>query len=107
MSALARGIVLQKDGEKLVIQATEQQVVDFALGSKVSVAGPPTRTNAAWFSLHDDPILYNRHGDAVAYVQQLQMIYSHIDVTSFADTSGVYTDGRHHYEIRAEGPVHG
>lgn len=114
MSALARGIVLQKDGEQLVIQATESEVVQFAVGGQVQVAAKqgkarkPLASDPHWPTfggLDSDGFLYNSEGKPVARVRSVHVDANVIDVTSFGDLGKQYVQGLPSYRIEAEGPV--
>ncbi len=107
MSALARGIVLQKDGEQLVIQATEAEVVQFALGGAVTAVGKAT-FGGPWGiqGISDDGVLYTKDGKPVAYIQDCTINRQMIEVTTFGDYGKQqFVNGLPEYEIRARGPV--
>lgn len=115
MSASARGIVLQKDGEKLVIQASEADVVKFALGAQVLAEQQKAKkpkgmlTMAEIYALLDgDELLYTREGAPVARVTNVSVEHgTPIDVTSFGDSDSqyIYLPGAARFTIRAEGPL--
>lgn len=107
MSALARGIVLQKHGEQLVIQATEAEVVQFALGSVVA-AHEQSPFGGPWgiAGIEQDGLLYNKAGVPVAYMRECTVNRQMIDVTTFGSAqSQMFVHGLPTYTIRAEGPV--
>ncbi len=111
MSALARGIVLQKDGEKLIIQASEADVVKFALGAQVLAeqqAKKPLKGAEVYALLNGGEHLYSSDGTPIARVLDVQIDHgSRIDVTSFSDSAVKYVYGpcAARFTIRAEGPL--
>ncbi len=112
----ARGIILQKQGEKLIIQASDADVVQFALGAHVNVSAqqlvpesvfPASAAHAVARinALMEHGFVYDRHGQPIGYVTECQTRHEPIDVTTFADAGETYVPGLLRYTIHAEGPL--
>ena len=102
---LVRGILLGGEFDKLIVQATVNEVAQFAAGSAVFVAGAPVPGGTDWTDVMSDGggFLYDRHGRPAALISQIDVRRQNIDVTSSSDSSPQMIAGPMEVLIRARG----
>lgn len=79
----ARGIVLGKEFGKLVVAASDAEVVEFALGAPVVVSGQQQAkakkaSNYNYFDLLNHGFLYDRYGNAVVAIKNFEVGKNHL-----------------------------
>lgn len=103
--AALRGIVLREERDSLVVQATPDEVAQFAVASPVAVAMLRQRDpeHEQYPCAAPGEILYTADGRPAGMVRDVMMSADRFDVTSFGDNSSRYVDGPRHIDIRLSG----
>lgn len=100
MSETLRGIVLREERDTLVVRATPEEVVRFAVGDQVDVARRAKRAEDAFLALRPGLYLYDRTGREVLLVDETSIEREEFDITGFGDTARRFVAGAAHVHLR-------
>lgn len=106
--SVVRGIVLARDGEDLVIRASDADVAQFAVHQAVLTAAVDAPPALGWTRVYADMMadgyLYDRTGRRVALIDKIDITTDTIDVTTFG-SAVEYVSAGQRVRIQGRGPV--
>lgn len=102
---MSRGIILRADADELIVQATPADVETFAknIGKPVDVNVPMLTRDVNWHEVMSHGMLYDRHGNPIARIYNMEQFVTPFDVTHFGSFASTYIHGGRSVEIRARG----
>ena len=104
-----RGIIVRADADKLIVEATPDQIARFnpTTGQEAEIQRTATAAMPGGFlsgnGSVEDRTLFDRFGRAVAIVTDVSIHQELIDVTNFSSDQQTYLHGHRTVDIRAIG----